>query len=60
MKATSLDLLYIKKEGVKTAIFYPYSSALAVTHALTTLFDVGEFQGKVTAINVHIGKIPVM
>lgn len=61
MKATCLDLLYIKREGVKTTIFYPYTAvALAVTHALTPLFDVGEFQHKVTAINLCVGKIPEM
>lgn len=33
---------------------------LAVTHALTPLFEVGEFGGKVTVINLHIGNIPEM
>jgi len=33
---------------------------LAITRALTPLFDVGEFWGKATVINLHIGKIPEM
>lgn len=32
----------------------------AITRALTLLFDVGEFQGKVSVINLHMDKIPEM
>lgn len=45
---------------LKQPYFIHTAVAFAVIHALTPLFDVGEFECKVTAINLRIGKIPEM
>lgn len=60
MKAASLELFNIKRVGVSEAIFYPYSCSPDCHGALKSIFDVGEFWGKVTVINLHIGKVPEM
>lgn len=45
---------------LKQPYFIHTAVASPVTHALTPLFDVGEFQHKVIAINLCVGKIPEM